>query len=312
LNTIVSSDIEKASLVLKNGGVIIFPTETVYGIGADSRNLSACQKIYSIKNRPIDNPFIVHVDSYKSMEQIAVIPKKYRNSIEHLIPGPITFILEKKDESIFSSGLSTIGVRIPAHPVANAILRISKIPVSAPSANLSGRPSITRSRDAVNVFSGKVDFILTGDDSEIGIESTVVDMTNSSPVLLRPGLISFTELTKVFPSIKKYELGASDLHSKPASPGMKYRHYAPDCEVILLRKDAPIVQTDSTAFIGFTLRTDVDFYQTVNSNLEYMHHLYSFFIDCDERKIKKAYCQFPIQDEFEEVLLNRIDKAALK
>ncbi len=228
MQTIVSPDIEKASLVLKKGGVIIFPTETVYGIGADSRNLSACQKIYSIKNRPIDNPFIVHVDSFESMEKIAIIPKEYRKSIEQLIPGPITFILEKKDESIFSSGLSTIGVRIPSHNIANAILRFSNIPISAPSANLSGKPSITRSRDAINEFSGKVDFILTGEDSDIGIESTVVDLTGITPLLLRPGRISFSELGKFFPSIKKYKSISLD---KPVSPGMKYRHYAPDCDV---------------------------------------------------------------------------------
>ncbi len=311
MNTIVSPDIEKASLVLRNGGVIIFPTETVYGIGADSRNLSACQKIYSIKNRPTDNPFIVHVDSIESMEQIAIIPKEYRNSIEQLTPGPITFILEKKDESIFSTGLSTIGVRIPSHNIANAILRISKLPISAPSANLSGRPSITRSRDAINEFSGKVDFILTGDDSDIGIESTVVDLTGSFPVLLRPGRISFTELIKVFPFIKKYKSPGNNSLEKPASPGMKYRHYAPDCEVILLRKE-DIVSGESVAIIGFTPRQGINFYQVVNSNLEYMHHLYSFFIDCDARKIKKAYCEIPIQDEFEEVLHNRIEKATLK
>lgn len=309
MNTIVSPDIEKASLVLRNGGVIIFPTETVYGIGADSRNLSACQKIYSIKNRPIDNPFIVHVDSFESMGKIGIIPEEYRRSIEQLMPGPITFILKKKDETVFSSGLATIGVRIPSHTVANSILRFSNIPISAPSANLSGKPSITRLRDAINEFSGKVDFILTGDDSDIGIESTVVDLTGTTPILLRPGRISFSELGKFFPSIKNYKSISSD---KPVSPGMKYRHYAPDCEVILLGRDAPTVNTDSTAFIGFTRRTDVDFCQTVNSNLEYMHHLYSFFIDCDQRKIKKAYCEFPIQDEFEEVLLNRIEKAALK
>jgi L-threonylcarbamoyladenylate synthase len=176
-----------ASDVLRNGGVIIFPTETVYGIGADSRNIAACQRIYSIKNRPRDNPFIVHVDSIESMEQIAVIPKKYQDSISRLTPGPITFILEKKEDSIFSTGLSTIGVRIPSNEIAKELLRISKTPISAPSANISGKPSITRSRDAIESFTGKVDFILTGEDSDIGFESTVVDLTGEIPILLRMG-----------------------------------------------------------------------------------------------------------------------------
>jgi L-threonylcarbamoyladenylate synthase len=311
LKTIISPDIEKASLVLQRGGVIIFPTETVYGIGADSRNISACQKIYTIKNRPIDNPFIVHVDSIESMEQIAVIPKQYFDSISKLTPGPVTFILEKKEESIFSSGLSTLGVRIPSHPLANALLKSTKIPIAAPSANLSGRPSITRSTDAIDVFSGKVDLILTGEDSEIGIESTVVDLSNNCPILLRPGGISFLELKKIFPNIEKYKLTSKESNFKPASPGMKYRHYAPDCEILLLKENEFIIGEDN-AYIGFRKTEGFRFHKMVHSNIEYMHSLYSFFIDCDSKKIKKAYCEFPIQDEFEEVLINRIEKAAMK
>jgi L-threonylcarbamoyladenylate synthase len=308
---IISPEIEKASLALKSGGVIIFPTETVYGIGADSRNISACQKIYTIKNRPIDNPFIVHVDSIESMEQIAIIPRKYLDSISKLTPGPITFILEKKDESIFSSGLSTLGVRIPSHPIANALLAKTKIPVSAPSANLSGRPSITRLKDAIEIFSSKVDYILAGEDSEIGIESTVVDLTSALPVLLRPGRISFQELKTYFPSIGKYLPVSKEENLKPASPGMKYRHYAPECEVKLLDRNE-FVQGEGNAYIGFRQMEGVNFQKIVKTNLEYMHFLYSFFMDCDSRKIKKAYCESPIQDEFEEVLLNRIEKAAMK
>lgn len=311
MNTIISPDIEKASEVLKTGGVIIFPTETVYGIGTDSRNISACQKIYTIKNRPIDNPFIVHVDSIESMGQIAIIPEKYLDPISRLTPGPITFILEKKDESVFSSGLSTLGVRIPSHPVANALLAKSKIPVSAPSANISGRPSITRLKDAVEIFSGKVDLILEGEDSEIGIESTVVDLTSASPVLLRPGRISFLELKIYFPSIRKYKPVPKEEILKPASPGMKYRHYAPECEVIILDRNK-FVQGEGNAYIGFRQIEGASFQKNVKTNLEYMHFLYSFFIDCDSKKIKKAYCEAPLQDEFEEVLLNRIEKAAMK
>ena len=299
-----------ASDVLRNGGVIIFPTETVYGIGADSRNIAACQRIYSIKNRPRDNPFIVHVDSIESMEQIAVIPKKYQDSISRLTPGPITFILEKKEDSIFSTGLSTIGVRIPSNEIAKELLRISKTHISAPSANISGKPSITRSRDAIESFTGKVDFILTGEDSDIGFESTVVDLTGEIPILLRMGGISFNALIQVFPLIKKLDTEID--YAKPASPGLKYRHYAPECEVILLQKEISIRLTKDTAYIGFKPKREAGFSLVINSNLEYMHHLYSFFIDCDQKKIRKAFCEYPIQDEFEEVIVNRIQKAALK
>ncbi len=300
-----------AANVLQNGGVILFPTETVYGIGADSRNISACERIYSIKNRPTDNPFIIHVDSIESIDKIARIPKQYRDCITHFIPGPITFILEKKDESLFSTGLSTIGVRVPSNTIANTLLKLSKIPVSAPSANLSGKPSITRAADAITQFQGKVDFILQGSDSEIGIESTVVDLTGTVPILLRPGKISYQEVKNLLPNLKKYEMNKKQLPDKPQSPGMKYRHYAPDCEVILCKKNESITG-DAIAFIGFDLYPNVNFYVKVNTNLEYMHHLYSFFIDCDKKKIKKAFCQFPIQDEFEDVLLNRIEKAIMK
>ena len=114
MNTIVSSDVNHAALVLKQGGIVIFPTETVYGIGADSRNVTACEKIYKIKNRPADNPFIVHLDSIDSIDKIAIIPQKYKKVITHFSPGPIAYILEKKDDSIFSSGLRTIAVRVPS------------------------------------------------------------------------------------------------------------------------------------------------------------------------------------------------------
>lgn len=311
MNTIISSDIEKAVNVLRNGGVILFPTETVYGIGADARNLLACERIYQIKNRPRDNPFIVHVDSIESMGQIAKIPNQYKDSISHFSPGPITFILDKTDDSVFSSGLSTIGVRVPSNQIAQNLLAISKIPIAAPSANISGRPSITRTTDAISEFSGKVDLILTGEDSEIGIESTVLNLTGEIPYLLRPGRISFLELRKYIPNLQKFEMGKVEQNTTPASPGMKYRHYAPDCEVILWDKNDSL-EGESTALISFQTHPKADYCVKINTNLEYMHHLYSFFIDCDKKKIQKAYCEFPLHDEFEEVLLNRIEKAIMK
>lgn len=308
MQTLVSSDIEKASLVLKNGGVIVFPTETVYGIGADSRNLTACQKIYSIKNRPKDNPFIVHLNSIESIEQIAVIPSIYKEAILSLVPGPITFILEKKDETVFSTGLSTIGVRIPSNPIAKKLLEISNIPISAPSANLSGKPSITRLRDAITTLEGKVDFILEGEDSEIGLESTVVDLTKEVPILLRPGGVSYLSLQNYFPNIQRYEV--SQPIESPASPGMKYRHYAPEADVILISANENLNDNES-AYIGFR-NQNVKRKCIVKTNLEYMHHLYSFFIDCDRSRIKKVFCEIPAPDEFQETLLNRIHKSAMK
>ena len=311
MNTIVSSDVNHAALVLKQGGIVIFPTETVYGIGADSRNVTACEKIYKIKNRPADNPFIVHLDSIDSIDKIAIIPQKYKKVITHFSPGPIAYILEKKDDSIFSSGLRTIAVRVPSDVKTNSLLRIANIPVSAPSANLSGKPSITRCEDAISEFTGKVDFILTGLDSEIGIESTVLDFTGEIPILLRPGKISYSELKEFIPDIKKYETNISNPLEKPLSPGIKYRHYAPDCKVTLI-ESIENLEGDSIGVIGVKNYSTVNFSKQINSNLEYMHYLYSFFIDCDKQKIKNAFCQFPLADEFKDVLLNRIEKAIMK
>ncbi|MBK8397536.1 MAG: threonylcarbamoyl-AMP synthase [Leptospiraceae bacterium] len=311
METIVSSNVNHAADVIKQGGIVIFPTETVYGIGANSRNILACEKIYSIKNRPSDNPFIVHLDSVQSIDKIAIIPEKYKKVIHHFSPGPITYILEKKDDSIFSSGLSTLAVRVPSHEMTNLLLQYSDTPISAPSANLSGKPSITRSLDAISEFSGKVDFILTGKDSEIGIESTVLDFTSETPVLVRPGRISYLELKDFLPNLKTYEKNNNYPLLKPISPGLKYRHYAPDCRVILVESIEQI-EGNSNAVIGFKYNSKVTFSQFLQTNLEYMHYLYSFFIDCDKKQINNAFCQFPLEDEFKDVLINRIEKAIMK
>lgn len=303
--TILSSDLEHASFILKKGGILVFPTETVWGIGADSRNWSACNEIYKIKNRPSDNPLIVHVDSIEKIDQIVNLNPKYKNLIQTFTPGPISFVLGQKDKTIFSNGLDTICVRIPYHKKFRDLLRIANIPISAPSANISGKPSITNYKTAVEVFYGKVDFILEGEDSDIGVESTVLSLLKE-PKILRPGMITLDDLLPYLNELKEYT-SAND--SIPLSPGMKYRHYSPESEVLLLDKNT--IPKDNSALIGFEA-LKLDYFIKVENNIDYMKKLYSFFIECDKRKITTAYCAFPKKDKYESVLLNRISKAISK
>ena len=303
--TILSSDLEYASFILKKGGVIVFPTETVWGIGADSRNWTACKEIYQIKNRPRDNPLIVHIDSIDKIYQITNINSKYQNLIQNFTPGPISFVLSLKDKTIFSNGLDTICVRIPHHKKFRELLKLSNIPISAPSANISGKPSITSYKTAVEVFDGKVDFILEGEDSDIGVESTVLSLINDVSIL-RPGMITYDDLLPFLPELKEYTF-FKDL--TPISPGMKYRHYSPESEVLLLDKNT--IPKDNSALIGFE-ELKIDYFIKVENNLDYMKNLYTFFIECDKRKISTAYCANPLKDKYESVLLNRILKAISK
>lgn len=306
MKTILTNDPILAGEYLKKGKIVIFPTETVYGMGASSRSEEACKKIYQIKSRPIDNPFIVHVSSLEEMERIGVVAEHHRSAIQHLIPGPISFILPKKDLSIFSTNLPTIGIRIPSDPMIQKMLSISG-PVSAPSANVSGKPSLTHWEDVVEIFDGKVDLILKGNEPVIGIESTVLDLSGEIPILLRPGKITEEELQELFPKLQTNATSTI----KPISPGLKYRHYSPDCKVELLESTTQI-PNNSFGFIGFETPKDSNFTVLVKNNLEYMKNLYKFFIDCDKKKLTIAYCQMPQDDKWKKSLLNRLEKAISK
>ncbi|EQA43251.1 tRNA threonylcarbamoyl adenosine modification protein, Sua5/YciO/YrdC/YwlC family [Leptospira broomii serovar Hurstbridge str. 5399] len=296
-----------AAKILRQGGIVLFPTETVYGLGVDSRNLSACLEIYKIKNRPADNPLIVHLANPEQIAEIADITEDGYRIIRQFMPGPITIILRKKDESVYSTGLSTIAVRVPAHKLCAEMLSDFGGPVSAPSANLSGRPSITRYEDAVEEFDGLVDLILQGDEPTIGLESTVVDLSVDPPRLLRPGLYGVEELSRVLPNLAS--VGDRATQAQPMSPGLKYKHYAPECEVYFVQSN-PLPEQNSAAIgIGIDI-DDWAFAVRVNDNFGYMRELYSFFRDCDKKGIRKAYCFPPANEAGKEALLNRIRKAS--
>ena len=232
---------EKAGSILKDGGLVAFPTATVYGLGGDALNKDASRKIYAAKGRPSDNPLIVHIadrnDLYKLAEEV---PETALKLADAFMPGPITIILKKKEcvPGETTGGLDTVAIRMPRHPVAARMIRESGVYVAAPSANTSGRPSPTKAKYVIEDLNGKVDMIIADDTVDIGIESTIVDLSEEVPTVLRPGYITLEMLRKVLGRVeidKAVEAGnilASDI--APKAPGMKYRHYAPKAELTIV------------------------------------------------------------------------------
>ena len=225
-----------AAEVIRSRGLVVFPTETVYGIAANEKRSGAAEKIYKAKGRPSDNPLIITLPSVAEVEKYAYPPESYYKLAEHFLPGPLTCVIPKKSSipDTVSAGLPTVAVRVPSNPIARKLCALSGVPVAAPSANLSGKPSVTSLKAAIEDMYGRVDVIINGGDSEIGLESTIVSLDGDKAVLLRPGGITFEMLGEVIPDI---ELGGSvkeEFIGRPSAPGMKYRHYAPDAPVYLL------------------------------------------------------------------------------
>ena len=236
---VVQTDcLDKAAEFIKKGETVVFPTETVYGLGANALNADAVQKIFKAKNRPADNPLIVHVSSLAMIEAVSSDFNQMAKTVaKHFMPGPITLVLKKADcvPDVVSAGLPTVGVRFPKHPVAQELITKSGTPIAAPSANISGTVSATTFSDVYRDLNGRVAGIVQGDDCEFGIESTVLDVTGEVPVILRPGSITLEMLQAVIPETRLHpSLVAGTKVDKPASPGMKYTHYSPKAEVFLV------------------------------------------------------------------------------
>ena len=247
VNNINKYDFAEASRILQNGGLVAFPTETVYGLGGDGLNASAAQKIYAAKGRPSDNPLIIHIADWKSLEELAVeIPDKAAALAERFWPGPLTMIFKKSAKVPYSTtgGLETVAVRMPSHPAALALIRESGIYIAAPSANTSGRPSPTLASHVIEDLDGKIDMIIDGGPVGIGLESTIVDMTEESPVILRPGYITRAMLTEVIGMVHTDQAVLTehmDRNIIPKAPGMKYKHYAPKASLTIYEGDPVLV-----------------------------------------------------------------------
>ncbi len=224
-------DLRRAAGILRSGGLVAFPTETVYGLGGDGLQKNAARKIYEAKGRPSDNPLILHISCRSELDAIVKnIPAKAEALMNAFWPGPMTLIFEKSGAVPYETtgGLDTVAVRMPAHPGAQELIAEARVPVAAPSANTSGRPSPTMAEHVREDLDGKIDMIIEGGSVGIGIESTIIDLTGTSPVILRPGYITREMAAQVAGSVKMDPGLAERDHSvRPKAPGMKYRHYAP-------------------------------------------------------------------------------------
>jgi L-threonylcarbamoyladenylate synthase len=239
------SIIKQAAQLIRKGRTVAFPTETVYGLGADALNPSAVKKIFEAKGRPADNPLIIHIHDKKDLKRLAVdIPEITEKIIKKFWPGPLTVVLKKSKivPKITTGGLDTVAIRMPKNKIANLLIKESGVPLAAPSANFFGRPSPTLAKHVSEDLTGKIDMILDGGKTRIGIESTVIDLTRKPPMLLRPGGITLEQIQKLVGTIKVHPMikgkKSKMIHR---SPGMKYKHYSPNAKVILIEGSSPNV-----------------------------------------------------------------------
>ncbi|MBR4816863.1 MAG: threonylcarbamoyl-AMP synthase [Lachnospiraceae bacterium] len=238
-----SSDFKEAADFLRSGKLVAFPTETVYGLGGNAYDSTASARIYAAKGRPSDNPLIVHVSSFIEIDPlVSGIPDEARALADRFWPGPLTMILNKSDRipKETTGGLDTVAIRMPSHPIANRLIKEAGIPIAAPSANASGRPSTTKAEHVIEDLNGKIDMIIDGGSSDIGLESTIVDLTVKPALILRPGYITIEMLREVLPDIEYDKAVLKRMRDDSIvakAPGMKYRHYAPKGELTIFEGD---------------------------------------------------------------------------
>lgn len=233
--------LQEAGRIIRDGGLVAFPTETVYGLGGDALNKESSRKIYEAKGRPSDNPLIIHISNMDDLKPIVEeIPEDVYRLAEAFWPGPLTIIMKKSAmvPKETTGGLDTVAVRMPSHPVARKFIEYAGGYVAAPSANVSGRPSPTRAKYVIEDMTGRIDMILDGDGIDIGLESTIVDMTGEVPMILRPGYITLDMLQKVLDQVDT-DKTILDINCKepPKAPGMRYRHYAPKGQLTIVEGD---------------------------------------------------------------------------
>lgn len=319
--------IKEASDLLLNNEVVAFPTETVYGLGAVITSEDALKKIYKAKGRPIDNPLIVHISDYSMLEDIVKeIPEKAKILTNELWPGPLTIILKKKDSisSIVSAGLDTVGVRMPSNTIAHSLIDATDIPIAAPSANISGKPSVTTSNYLVEDLDSKVAGLILSEDSEIGFESTVIDMTVEPPMILRPGFYSKEDIEKVIGAVSLSEgITLNKEPDRPASPGMKYKHYSPNANVILIKSDnedefkakfKSLVNNKNKEYAFIFTTEDLilsDFPNLIIKKLgvseeDFGHHIFSALRDADKEGAELILVQIPQKIENSLAIMDRL------
>ena len=247
-----TATVQIAAQALQKGQTVVLPTETVYGLGANALDDTAIEKIFKAKGRPQDNPLIVHISNLEMLKQVVSFPlPQFAEICMHAFwPGPLTLVMPKAPDLSMkvSAGLNTVGVRMPDHPLTLAIIDQAGLPVAAPSANLSGHPSPTQLRHVQNDLMGRVDVMVEGDTSRIGLESTVLDLTQNPPCILRPGAITLTDLQRYIPNVWMASAHQS-AGVAPKSPGMKYAHYAPKANMLMVKGSHPHVVETITNYL---------------------------------------------------------------
>jgi L-threonylcarbamoyladenylate synthase len=321
--------ITESSNIIRLGGLVAFPTETVYGLGADALNPKAVRGIYKAKGRPQDNPMIVHVATIKDAKKLAkVFPPKARLLCDRFWPGPLTIILPKAKNvpRETTAGLDTVAIRMPAHRVALELIRKSKTPIAAPSANSSGKPSPTNASHVKADLMGKIHAILDAGPTRIGVESTVIDLTTKTPTILRPGGITIEQLRKVMPDVVTHQPAKEE--KRPRSPGMKYRHYAPKAKVILVEgpkegmrkrmKEKVRHYVSAGMRVGVISTERREYWRPAIAKLagktsgEYANRLFRLMRELDQEGVDVIIAEGAEEREIGRALMNRLRKAATK
>ena len=319
--------------ILKKGGLVAFPTETVYGLGGNALDAEASAKIYAAKGRPSDNPLIVHIADWEAIEAIvSEIPEAAKKLADAFWPGPLTMILNKSDLVPYATtgGLETVAVRMPVNPIARAMIRAGGGYVAAPSANTSGRPSPTRAEHVAEDLNGKIDMIIDGGTVDIGLESTIVDLTDGAPTILRPGYINQEMLDQVLGEVEMDRgLIAPGSGVHPKAPGMKYRHYAPKADLIIVEGEAEkvrrkinelvqqqmsegkkvgVIGTDES--LSYYKGGDVRSIGSRKDEITIAQHLFGLLREFDESDISVIYSEAFETPQIGQAIMNRLIKAA--
>ena len=327
-NDIDTSAIEKCAEIIKNGGLVAFPTETVYGLGADATDGDAAKKIYAAKGRPSDNPLIIHVANPADAEKYAYTSELYYRLADAFMPGPLTVVLKKKDSIPMgvTGGLDTVAVRCPDHPIAHALIAATNTAIAAPSANLSGSPSPTCGEHVISDMNGVIDAIIDGGCCDIGLESTIVKIDGDNLTLLRPGAITADALRCVCENVNIATAVTEMLreNERPLSPGMKYKHYAPTVPLILLEGDSDKVMTflhnaqnaekcailcyhEEMENLRFERLIDIGEEKDLSTQAK---RLFSALRDADKLDCDIIYAHLPTTDGMGLALYNRLIRAA--
>ena len=311
-NKPLDGQITSAADVIKRGGLVVFPTETVYGLGASALDSDAAKKIYAAKGRPSDNPLIIHISSPEEAEKYCYTSPEYYRLAEKFLPGPLTVIMPKKDiiPKTVTGGLDTVAVRCPKNEVARELIRLSGVPIAAPSANISGKPSPTSAAHVREDLDGKVDVIIDGGECEIGLESTIVKLDDGGATLLRPGAITPEMLEGVLGKIK-LDGGITkknETDAPPLAPGMKYRHYAPRAQVYLLKGDADKIAAFLTEKLAEDEKTGVLCFDELASKLD-GRYIVPFGKQSDEKAHAKRL--FAALRYFDDAEVNKIYATAV-